>query len=105
MRKSQARPTRLCSNGAAQAVLRVLGAWVSRASQEDELARKFHILLSIDTINEVISIVQAVEFENQRNGSSGIAGGAGAARHLFNTTREMKNPRPTRSNLFLNSKD
>jgi hypothetical protein len=31
-----------------------------------------------------------VELKNQRNQSSGMAGGAGAARHLANATREFE---------------
>jgi hypothetical protein len=34
--------------------------------------------------------LEAAEFENQRNRSNGIAGGAGAARHLLNATREIE---------------
>src|SRR2546423_5180576 len=40
---------------------------------------------------------QAVDFENQRNRSNGIAGGASAARHLANATREIEIARVGRS--------
>ncbi len=38
------------------------------------------------------NVLEAADLENQRNGSSGMAGGAGAARHLGNATREFKLP-------------
>jgi hypothetical protein len=34
--------------------------------------------------------VEAVEFENKRNRSSGITGGPGPARHVANATREFE---------------
>jgi hypothetical protein len=37
-----------------------------------------------------LNVVGAADFENQRNESSGLAGGAGAAGHLANATREFK---------------
>jgi hypothetical protein len=40
----------------------------------------------------IFAIIEAVELENQRNESSGNTGGAGAARHLANATREIEPP-------------
>jgi hypothetical protein len=50
-------------------------------------------------------MVEAAEIENQRNRSNGIAGDAGAARHLCNATREFEIAYFARSDLFLSLKD
>jgi hypothetical protein len=56
-------------------------------------------------VKSIAAVAQAVDFENQRNRSSGIADGAGAARHLANATREFELLVVGRSDLFNDSTD
>ena len=53
----------------------------------------------------IADALEAVELENQRNRSSGIADGAGAARHLANATREFELLVVGRSDPFRDSTD